>query len=59
MAGRHVAVFAVAFGVLVQGFLLRVDRTIMALIDAEAAGEPRREQIRAGFAAACATRSTG
>ena len=47
-----VAVFALAFGVLVQGFLLRVDRTIMELIDAEAAGDPRREQIRAGFAAA-------
>ena len=50
--GGTVAAFALAFGVLVQGFLLRVDRTIMELIDAEAAGDPRREQIRAGFAAA-------
>ena len=50
--GGSVAVFAVAFGVVVQGFLLRVDRRIMALIDAEQQGEPRRELVRDGFAAA-------
>jgi len=44
--------FSVVFGVVVQGYLLRADRHIMELIDAELAGSPRREQIRTGFAAA-------
>jgi methyl-accepting chemotaxis protein len=51
MAGT-VAVFSVVFGVAVQAYLLRADHSIMELIDAELAGQPSREQVRAGFAAA-------
>jgi methyl-accepting chemotaxis protein len=51
MAGT-VGVFAVVFGVIVQAYLLRVDRSIMDLIQADLEGRATREQIRAGFAAA-------
>jgi methyl-accepting chemotaxis protein len=47
-----VAAFAVAFGVVVQSILLRVDRKIMALIEAERSGEAGRDLLREGFAAA-------
>jgi len=51
MAGT-IGVFALAFGVVVQAVLLRYDRRIMQLIEAEQAGDPPREQVREGFAAA-------
>jgi methyl-accepting chemotaxis protein len=50
--GGTVVVFSLVFGVVVQSYMLRVDTSIIQLIDAEHGGEPRREQIRAGFAAA-------
>jgi len=50
--GGTVCVFAIVFGLAVQAVLLRFDHRIMALIDAEQVGEPERELVRRGFAAA-------
>jgi methyl-accepting chemotaxis protein len=50
--GTTVGVFALVFGIAVQAVLLRFDHRIMKLIDAERAGEPDRELVRSGFAAA-------
>jgi methyl-accepting chemotaxis protein len=47
-----VGLLALVFGIVVQSVLLRIDRRIMRLIDAEKAGDPPREQVREGFAAA-------
>ena len=47
-----VGAFSLVFGLGVQALLMRVDGRMMAVIDAERSGEPRREDLRAAFAAA-------
>lgn len=50
--GWYVLGFGLVYGILVQRLLLRLDGPIRAAIDAEAAGQPSRDLLRAGFAAA-------